>query len=262
MDLLRSCYTVPMTFSPGAAPVDVRWFFARPGAKLFPAEHAFNSGNWNTGEDIPDIGEQARQPLPWSNGARPSCAQGRGRFLGDLKFFQTGQPIAFAPAYPLDVVGIPGACCCSQDSGEGESSAAPTPGKGCGGVLLGGADQPGGLGGCIARNPVQAFIDDSGGCPAISGPLILWPQRGQGLWAGSSSAIFGGPLVFRLTCTELSPTGYQASFYWAGNGRYYEGNYVFLDGTVPPYRYSAFFSLFPGTVACFGSFYLRLGTIG
>jgi hypothetical protein len=199
MDLLRSCYTVPMVFSAGAAPVNVRWFFTRPGAKVFPAEHAFSSWNWNTDEELCDIGESARQPLPWSNGQRPSCAQGRGKFAGELEYFRTGQPLSYGPNHRLDVGGVPGLCCCRQDAAQGSSSA-PIPFQGCGGVVLGGTAGAG-MGPCRALKPLPFKIVSALGCGALDGITgVAWPQFGRGFWSSSFSIHPGVPITTNVYC--------------------------------------------------------------
>lgn len=87
----------------------VRWYFAAPGAKLFPGGTVFSSSNWGVlrgGQLGP--GEVWSSPRPWSNGATPAGMDGQGQFCGKLAWFTDGVP---AGTPPVTIIGgIPDCC--------------------------------------------------------------------------------------------------------------------------------------------------------
>lgn len=109
MDLVRSCYTTKMRFfTDNDLGIPVKWFFAEPDAKVFPAHHLFGSGNWASdkfGWNGP--GEVLGAPRKWSNGANPGGLVG-DHFCGPLTGFTEGTKF---PGIPLHA-DLDGICLC------------------------------------------------------------------------------------------------------------------------------------------------------
>lgn len=91
MDTLRSCYSTKMRFFVDSdQEVDVQWYWASPGAKVFPGPHLFASGNWETlkfGWQGP--GEVEGAPRIWNNGRTPIDRPGT-QYAGPLEGFTEG----------------------------------------------------------------------------------------------------------------------------------------------------------------------------
>jgi hypothetical protein len=114
--MVRSCYTVPMRFKDGDAPVMVRWFFVDRGAKYFPGLNSFYSRNWeDASEKFDEIGEQPGNRR-WVNGQRPALALGQ-RLCDDPLLFRFG----LAPGQTISrgVVAGPVPVCCLDPLGTG-----------------------------------------------------------------------------------------------------------------------------------------------
>lgn len=116
--MLRSCYLTRMRLAPGVE-LDVRWYFAPSGAKVFPGVHAFGSLNY---EDPPavdrpeQIGEVADLPHQWTQGFE-------GRFTGQCHAGTDSQwrgaiPVG-TPQLPLRLNGVPTACAPAVAGGPG-----------------------------------------------------------------------------------------------------------------------------------------------
>jgi hypothetical protein len=94
MDYVRSCYSTKMRFfnDDPSRLSDVQWYFADPGASIFPGHHRFASLNWSSRE-LPSgpIGEVAGQPRPYSKGAIAGRPLGT-HFDGPRRYFSNGCP--------------------------------------------------------------------------------------------------------------------------------------------------------------------------
>lgn len=80
----------------------IRWFKAKPGAKAFPAFHAFGHPVW---EPHPDDWQQGpgvyEGPKKWAPSIMP-CPPGR-EYHGELEWFQKGiPPEVFADPVPFE----------------------------------------------------------------------------------------------------------------------------------------------------------------
>jgi hypothetical protein len=89
MDLIRSCYQVPMRLGEGDDPTLVRWFRCSADALVFPGEHCFGSMDWDEGEAC-ILGEQRPPRGVWDSGIRPARLNGTGHFVGTLEEFAQG----------------------------------------------------------------------------------------------------------------------------------------------------------------------------
>jgi hypothetical protein len=91
MDVLRSCYSTSMQFSPGGPNVPVDWFWCPPGAKYFTNRHTFGSLVWDGGQSVGThtIGEVPGAPRVWRNGSIPGPYPG-DHPAGPLASFVSG----------------------------------------------------------------------------------------------------------------------------------------------------------------------------
>jgi hypothetical protein len=98
-----------MRFSDDTDPVLVRWFFAAPGAKMFPGPSAFYSRVWeDRGDRYDDIGEQD-SPRPWYSGLRPQLARGTG-LCDPVGYFTFGLAPGQRLSRPVAIGPVP-VCC-------------------------------------------------------------------------------------------------------------------------------------------------------
>jgi hypothetical protein len=109
MDFLRSCYSTSCQFTEDPSIVaTLKWYWADPGATVFPGISAFGSLNW-TDRKVGYVGpgEILGSPRPYSKGAivgRP----GGIHYDGTASWFEHGQPpgspglIRSASGIPLD----------------------------------------------------------------------------------------------------------------------------------------------------------------
>jgi hypothetical protein len=91
MDFLRSCHRRnAVMFANDGTPVTIRWYFCAPGARPFPALHAFGSTVWEYPESLrPSLGE-SDFTLTWDKGHNPGYPG--LRFQGAISWFQEGIP--------------------------------------------------------------------------------------------------------------------------------------------------------------------------
>lgn len=112
MDWLRSCYSTDMQFDlAGTIVGKVKWYWCRPGAKVFPYQNSFSSDNWITpANSTLGLGEVWNSPRPWRNGSILVVPPGDGHVCGDISWFTDGCP-SDAPPLPRSPSGL--ALCCS-----------------------------------------------------------------------------------------------------------------------------------------------------
>lgn len=109
MDYVRSCYTTVMRVcADPATDYPVAWYFAPPGAQLYPGEHSFGSGNWDFNHLVGpyQLGEQAGPLGNYSKGAN---------IWGYLGKCQVGTPDQFVnglSAADLELPPQPLPACC------------------------------------------------------------------------------------------------------------------------------------------------------
>jgi hypothetical protein len=120
-DFLRTCYRTKMRFfSDNDTAVNVRWFFCKPGAKVFPGYNRFASGNNST----PAVGDARFDPLAWKGpgelagsprtfvqSVAPQWAAGQ-RFCGTLQQFAEG--VAFDPTRNVHYYADGAPACCVE----------------------------------------------------------------------------------------------------------------------------------------------------
>jgi len=143
VDLIRSCYTVPMCFRDGDPAVPVKWFFTAPEAKYFPGLNSFYSRNWeDESEKFDEIGEQPGNRR-WNNGQRPALATGQ-HLCDDPLLFRFG----LAPGQLLDrpVFAGPVPVCCivptaAGSGGEGISFDGAVEWTSAGGAVADGSEE-------------------------------------------------------------------------------------------------------------------------
>jgi hypothetical protein len=89
----------------------VKWYWASPGAKLFPGANSFSSDNWITPSNSTlGLGEVWTSPRPWRNGSLTVVPPGDGHICGgDISWFTDGCP-SDAPPIPRVPDGL-AACC-------------------------------------------------------------------------------------------------------------------------------------------------------
>lgn len=173
MDLLRSCYTTQMRFTPGGEPQRVRWYFCPPGARLFPGEHSFSSLNWTKQDTLPDeddgaIGEVIGARRTYGKGKAPAGVTGQS-VCGPVDWYREGAPLT-APPLERRADGL--AICC-------------LPGGFRGGIGMGGR-------GRVAFGQILPGTELLGVYTRHEvGPVLLWttPERGIGM-AGVSECSF------------------------------------------------------------------------
>lgn len=111
MDLTSACYfTKIRPFFDSDILVDIRWFFAMPGAKLFPGWHRFASRKWDSDPADAYPGE-VRGKFQFCNGKVPFPIGFDGqKFCGKKEFFVNGASIADIPAALPRIEFVP-VCC-------------------------------------------------------------------------------------------------------------------------------------------------------
>ena len=127
MDLLRSCYTQNLLYQQGS-PNFVRgtWYFAKPGAAVFPGLQSMTSGTWDTVHPtVTTIGWDATKPRTYYNGRRTNHSDGK-TFAGPIEYFTLGQP---SPAGLVRGVNGTPAVCIARPAGvaKGGSIQPPPP---------------------------------------------------------------------------------------------------------------------------------------
>jgi len=116
VDWIRTAYTTRMKlWKDSEETVEVRWFRAEPGAKIFPGVHNFSSLTWRD-EHKPEyrinntgIGEQTEAGRVYDRGQNLNGYDGQ-RFCGSLKAWREGGVHGTDPPLALDSEGRP-ACC-------------------------------------------------------------------------------------------------------------------------------------------------------
>jgi len=156
----------------GTTIIDVIWYFAPPGAKRYPHEHAFGSGIWDYNKiELPhQLGEQPPYDTPWYNGRNV------WGYLGECSI---GTPEQF-------LNGVSAA----------ELAAPPPPMPLCCGGSL---PIRGGLGiGCTISQPVQ-LLDCSADLYPLIPPLVATAPIGINLGLGGTvKSAFAGPAPIGL----------------------------------------------------------------
>lgn len=118
MDYLRAGYKTKIKpFFDSEILIDIVWFFAASGAKVFPGQHNFSSLLWDDPRIEGEIGERKRG-FRFSNGKLPFPIGFEGqKFCGPKKFFVNGASINDAPlSRALNAVPI---CCIDPKGVEG-----------------------------------------------------------------------------------------------------------------------------------------------
>lgn len=138
MDVLRSCYRTEMKFwSNSDVAIPVRWYWCKPGAKVFPGHHRFGSGNWaSKRENWPGVGEVLGVPRPWDRGEPLPLVTGQQQ-CGSLETFENGALFDGIEHTPRTNQGVP-LCCLGVQVGV-QFGGGGGFGQGVGGVLVGGA---------------------------------------------------------------------------------------------------------------------------
>jgi len=109
MDYIRSCYTTHYRLWQGQPDdVRVRWYFAAPGARLFPELNQMYSSVWDdasTERTVGDVGFKHR----WSNGKDTLHVPG-DHFCGPLEAWENGGILGTTPPIEVDADGSSECC--------------------------------------------------------------------------------------------------------------------------------------------------------
>jgi len=239
MDLLRSCYEIPMRFKDGEPTKVVRWFFCGPDAEIFTKPTIFRSANWeSTPYQNNGLGEQRPSNRPWRNGSRAVGFTGRGsgcNFSDD--WWAEGIPTSATFVLAKDGNGVP--LCCGVDGGDlllGGDVAVTRRGPGSpAGYLLFGGDASADfhvLNGdlqldgdaevhfhpappivttccaAVAQELIASF-PVFGACPCLAGVIcpIVWDGA---KWEGTTLPFCSGhTMTVRLYCTGVGPLAWN-----------------------------------------------------
>jgi len=194
MDYLRSAYTSHMIFRTGDAPVEVRWFKAKPGAGVFPYPHNFGSTNWQERDyQAGDIGEQDVIE-PWVTPLVSSRGSPGYPCTTDPTWWLTGIPVG-QQAPPVDSDGVP--LCCSDQI-------------------------PCRCGGDVLPSTLTATFP-SGGCVFLAGVTVTLNKQSSGcVWYGSGPLAGGGSgfvtLTFRFAGPQADAGILRAQWFNIGTG--------------------------------------------
>jgi hypothetical protein len=115
VDIGRTCFTQLMQFDEaGSIIVPVRFYFAVPGAKIFPGPHLFASDYWESHVDCGvGPGLYWNSTRVYDKGKPPPGITGQGPPCGPLSWWTDGVP-SNAPPLQLDAQGRP-LCCHPQN---------------------------------------------------------------------------------------------------------------------------------------------------
>lgn len=212
MDYLRSCYSTTWRWNADDPHTStVRWYFAPPGAHLFPVPHRFGSGNYS--RQVPaesPFGEQVFQPRAYDGGSTPGGVHGTN-FCGNLLDYQQGTEVLASPIGSRSD-GQP--VCCDGPVGV----TVPC----CPGVSL----------------PATMYVRFSGGtgaaAAALDGVVVPVLFNGSNAWVSAPTTLCGlagvltfgcfAPPGFDLSCTQpsFSVLGRNATrcspFAWSASG--------------------------------------------
>jgi Phage Tail Collar Domain len=89
--------------------VPVRWYWADPGANVFPAANAFCSANWDGEADDNVVGEQYPRVRGYSKGGNVQGYTGR-HYCGPLEAWQFGGVHGVTPPITTDPTGYSSCC--------------------------------------------------------------------------------------------------------------------------------------------------------
>lgn len=111
MDLVRTCYDRPCAFFTDSGQlVNVHWYRAPDGAKVFPVAHKINSLYWYSFPWLAEgVGEDRSGQATYNNGFTPPTAEGQN-FYGPLEYFRNGAPFDGSVNVPRDTWGLAIAC--------------------------------------------------------------------------------------------------------------------------------------------------------
>jgi microcystin-dependent protein len=110
MDVLRVGYSTPMRFwLDDQTLINVRWFRANPGAKVFPGDNSFVSSNWDSLPQFSPVGEDWPRVRNYDRGLNPLGYTGQS-FCGDPDVWAHGAIRGVTPLIATDITGWAGCC--------------------------------------------------------------------------------------------------------------------------------------------------------
>lgn len=191
MDYLSRCYRARVRpYRDSDAEVIVRWYYCKPGAKIFPLTHLFGSQVWRENPDVqPDGPGERFGPKPFDPGYNPGYV---GQcHVGPDDWFTSGVPVGAVTGAPP----VLPACCFvlgydqlgAAGGWTGFSLTRPPPRWGSGGGWAGAVQftsptRWGGVGGWTGSR--SAYTGDKGGWSGLT--LAPSPWGGLGGWTGHS----------------------------------------------------------------------------